>query len=95
MKVKYSPVFNDIDNLSYTFGDDILTIELNEVVDTFDFRGLPDGELEIENIETTLEYNVIKEAKRIDGELYLVLRNFIGENASYEERFPDWIDVNG
>ena len=61
--------------------------------DTYDFSGLPDGEVDFSMIETTLAYNPIIMARRVDGVLSVELLSFISEDASELERFPEWIEV--
>ena len=61
--------------------------------DTFDFSGLPDGEVDFSKIETILPYNPILIARRVDGVLSVELLNFISEDASEFDKFPEWIEV--
>ena len=63
--------------------------------DSFDFTNMPDGAVESpsEDIKTDLLFNPIRGAERVEGVLWLKLLNFIGSDVSYEERFPDWIEV--
>jgi hypothetical protein len=56
--------------------------------DTFDFSAMPDGEAG--EITTTLPVNPITKAKKVNGELEAELLNFIGPEATEEERFPAW-----
>jgi hypothetical protein len=56
--------------------------------DTFDFSAMPDGEAG--ETVTTLPVNPIASARKINGELEAELRNFIGPDATEEERFPAW-----
>jgi hypothetical protein len=97
MQVLYSPQFNDVDSISYEFVGEKIICTLNGEVDEFDFTGLPEGILGAgyrENpIETTLAMNPISGAKRENGILYVTLLNFIGKDATQEERFPEWIEV--
>ena len=44
-------------------------------------------------IETVLECNPILKAQRVDGTLSVELLNFISEDASEAEKFPEWIEV--
>ena len=44
-------------------------------------------------IETVLEYNPILKATKVDGILSVELLNFISEDATEEEKFPEWIEV--
>lgn len=69
--------------------DELQTIET--FTDIFDFTGLPDG---IANgIETSLPVNPIISAERENGTLSVVVLNFIGEDATQEEKFPEWQEV--
>jgi hypothetical protein len=56
--------------------------------DTFDFSAMPDGEAG--EITTTLPVNPIIKVRKINGELEAELLNFIGPDATEEERFPAW-----
>ena len=47
------------------------------ISDTFDFSTLPDGEAQVELIETVLPENPIRSAKRVDGELYVELLRYV------------------
>lgn len=106
MKIIYSPQRND-EILQYGFnGEEIHVIhmkptgEVDEVgnptydligEETFDFSQMPDGIME--EIETTLPINPIVSARRENGVLHVVLLNFIGDNATEEEKFPQEIEV--
>lgn len=76
MRIKYCPQRNG-GQLIYTFSNDIITATLNDITDTFDFSTLPNGEAQIELIETTLPENPIRSAKRVDGELYVELLRYV------------------
>lgn len=76
--------------------------ETGRYEDTFDFRDMPNGRLEIFDsqtgemlVETTLPENPIESAERIDGELWVELVMFFGGNEIDDERELDWIDVKG
>ena len=93
MRIFLSPQVSD-DEIKYTFDGDKITATLDGATDTFDFSDFPDGELEAEEIETTLPVNPILSAKREDGVLSVELLNFIAPDESREEvLFPDWIDA--
>lgn len=94
MKILFSPQVNDL-VINYEFGKDVITATLNGVTDTFDFGEMPDGKIDnpFEDIETTLDVNVIISAERVGGELKVELLNFIGFDAAEEERFPEWFEV--
>ena len=99
MKIKYSPQVNE-EQIRYEFDGDVITATICNFTDTFDFSEFPDGELKKydeetgeELIKTNLPINPIISAKRENGVLSVVLLNWIGTDASEEERFPDWIEV--
>lgn len=98
MKIFLSPQQAEISNFKYTFEDDLVIVEKDGVKDEFDFTGLPDGVFEKFDkegnliVDTLLGENPIIKAKKKNGVLYLTLLNIIGENATEEERFPEWID---
>lgn len=77
--------------INYTFDGNVITAELDGIVDVFDFSGMPDGEAT--EIETILPENPIRLARRIDGVLEVKLLKFIPPDAPESERFPDWIEV--
>lgn len=91
MKILLSPQISK-HLIEYEFGNDVVTATINNESETFDFSDFPDGKAE--NIETTLPINPIISAERIEGILHVELVNFIAEDATEEERFPDWQVVN-
>jgi hypothetical protein len=95
MKLLYSPqVGIEGRTLDYEFDGDMVHITINGHTDSFDFTGYSnDGEVDIFSIETTLPFNPLLEAKRVDGELHLTLLKYIGLDAIEEEKYPDWIEV--
>lgn len=90
MRVFLSPQVSDM-KIEYTFENEVITANYNGEVDEFDFSGMPDGEMG--EIETTLPVNPILSASKINGILSVELLNYIGEDATYEDRFPQWIEV--
>jgi hypothetical protein len=97
MQVFYSPQLNLTDTLTYEFIGEKVIANLNGETDEFDFTDFPDGEVSVggreDNITTTLPICPLIRAKKENGVLYVTLLNYIGKDASYEERFPDWIEV--
>lgn len=91
MRIFLSPQVSD-KSIEYEFGKDIIIATINSESETFDFSDFPDGKAE--NIETTLPINPIISAERKEGILHVELVNFIGEDATEEERFPEWQVVN-
>ncbi|MFY9393235.1 MAG: hypothetical protein WAP36_00885 [Halanaerobiales bacterium] len=93
IKVYFSPQRAD-NQIEYSFCGEMVTARIGDAEDTFDFTDLPDGELHMEEpIETTLPVCPIISAKRIDGILHLELLNWIGKDAPYESRFPEWVEL--
>lgn len=93
IKIYFSPQRSDR-QIEYSLNGEAVTARIGTVKDTFDFSGLPDGELNMEEpIESTLPVNPIISARRIDGILHLELLNWIESNAPYESRFPEWCEL--
>ena len=94
MRILMSPqvTFED-KGFDFVFSGESITATFDGETDAFDFSGLPDGEVDFSKIETTLAYNPIIMARRFDGTLWVELLNFISEDASEFERFPEWIEV--
>lgn len=90
MKILYSPQQNN-EKISYSFNGEIITASYKNVTDTFDFTGLTDG-ISV-GVETTLEINPIINAERINGILQVELINFIGADATEDEKYPIWQEV--
>lgn len=93
MRILFSPQVPAVEGqrIHYTFGDDVITAEIGGQTDTFDFSEMPDGEAV--DIETTLPVNPIISARKTNGVLEVILLNFIGPDATEEERFPTWQEV--
>jgi hypothetical protein len=97
MQVLYVPQHNVSDSLSYTFDGDKITVTYNGEVDIFDFTDMPDGFANNwdrnPTIVSTLPISPVIEATKANGVLSVKLLNFIGDNATYEEKFPEWVTV--
>lgn len=93
MRVYFSPIVGLADQIHYTFDNDKITATYKETTDTFDFTGMPDGQLDLSTLETTLEVSPIISAERVDGVLYVELLNPIPHEATEFQRFPEWIEV--
>lgn len=98
MKILFSPQVRDNEKVIYEFSEDVIKATHKGITDTFDFSGFGNGKLQLhdeetgeELIETELE-NPIINAERKDGVLHVELMNYIGFDATEEERFPEWID---
>ena len=91
MRIYKSPqVGVDEKRFKFEFSGEAITVTFDGISDTFDFTGLPDGEVDFSMIETVLECNPILKAQRVDGTLSVELLNFISEDASEAEKFPEW-----
>lgn len=90
MYVILSPVRSD-KSISYVYNGEVIIATIDGQTDDFDFSEVPDGKLG--EVETSLPINPIVSAERIDGDLYVVLINFISSDATEEERFPEWQEV--
>ena len=94
MNIKYSPCVNfDGTQFTFAFEGETVTATLGSESDIFDFSGFPDGRMDSSMVETILVYNPIIRAERVDGILSVELLNFISEDATEEEKFPEWIEV--
>lgn len=100
MKILFSPQVND-KRIIYEFDGEIIRAEIGEHKDAFDFTGVPNGRLQIVDpesgdflLENNLPVNPIISAEKKDGVLYVELLNWISEDASESDRFPDWIDAS-
>lgn len=94
MKIKFSPQINER-TLVYSFEEDVVKASLDGIEDIFDFSDMPDGKVgnPHEDIKSILDTQIILSVERVKGELRVELLNFIGFDATYEERFPEWFEV--
>ncbi len=97
MRILFRPQ-RSAEQITYTFRGESVTALIGDaedaIEDTFDFTGLPDGELDKEReVETVLPVCPIIFSKRVDGVLHLELLNWIGRDAPYESRFPEWVEL--
>ena len=88
MRVAYSPQRSDR-SITYTFDGETITATLDGVSDVFDFSALPDGELDVSALETTLDICPVLAARRVNGQLEVTLLKFHGPNPSPQEAFPE------
>lgn len=91
MKIYLSPQVNHVDKIIYSFAGDVITVNYNGEVDVFDFTLLPVGVMD--SVETELPINPIIHAERKADGLYVTLLNYIDDDATHEECFPDWTEV--
>ena len=93
MRYFLSPQVNAENKIQYQFCEESIIATIGDLSDTFDFSGLPDGMANGFEITTSLPICPVLQAERVDGALSVTLLNFIGEDASDEQRFPTWQEV--
>lgn len=100
IRIYFSPVFDFLGDhkITYKIDGEKITATYQKkgqepIQDEFDFTGLPEGRLNIDEIETAIPFKPISNAYKTDGVLYIEVVNFIAENASEFEKFPNWIEV--
>lgn len=98
MQIYKSPQYNVAAQFKYEFSGDKITATLlmsDGVLssDIFDFTDFPDGELEVDTIESMIPIQPILSAKRIDGELFVEVLRYIDSEATEEELYPEWTVV--
>ena len=91
MRVLFSPQVRE-EKIEYKIIEDVVTVTYNDKSEKYDFSGMPDGIAD--SIESEVfEFNPVLSARKESGILYLKLINFIGTDATEEERFPEWFEV--
>ena len=88
MHVLLVPQYNPGKEIIYEFKGELITATIDGITDVFDFSTMPDGVAD--QIDTILPLNPVLSAKKVNGVLFVELLNFIDEDATEEERFPDW-----
>lgn len=100
MKVLLSPQVRDRNKIWYEIKENKITATINNVTDTFDFTGMPNGELQLYDsngesmIETTLDEIPILGAEKTDGILTVEIL-FSIDSSEKDERllFPKPMSV--
>lgn len=87
MKVYLSPQVNRKEQ-TIKFNNEIVQVTIDNASFAYDFSTLTDGQM-------TSPTDHILSAKRINGELEVVIINYIGNGATEEEKFPQWKEING
>lgn len=82
MNIYLSPIVSD-KRQTIKFNDEIIQIAVDNTVYEYDFSNLVDGKM-------TSPTEHVLSAKREDGELSVEIINYIGANATEEEKFPQW-----
>ena len=78
INLTYTPQRADF-KAEYVVNDDILTVKIGDVTETFDFTGLPDGQAE-EIDAGNLLINPIVSVKKENGVIDVVAIRFYGED---------------
>ena len=93
MKVYKSPqVRIDGKRIEYTFDRNKITAVFNGVTDVFDLSAVK-STINPKSIHTTLAFNPIERIEYVNNDLEVMLTNFIGPDASEEERYPHFEEV--
>ena len=100
MNILLSPQVRDRDKIWYEIEGQKIQIEINDIVDVFDFTDMPDGELQLwdeegKEIIYTEDYDFpILSAKKENGELWVEIV-FTIDMEEKDERllFPDWVTL--
>ena len=93
MKVYKSPqVRMDGKRIEYTFDRNKITASFDGVTDTFDLSTVK-STINPKTIRTTLAFNPIERIEYVNNDIEVMLTNFIGVDASEEERYPHFEEV--
>ena len=91
MKVLFSPQVRE-DKIEYKFTEDMVIVTYKGESEEYNFSGMPNGVADY--IETEVfDFRPVLSAKKENGILHLELINFIGKDATAEERFSEWFEV--
>lgn len=102
MQILLSPCRSN-KTITYQFAGETITATLDNQTETYDLSFIEEGQKirplaydddgkQTIHISTNFPFHPIISAKRENGVLCVELINTIGENASQEERFPEWIN---
>ena len=93
MKVCKSPqVRIDGKRIEYTFDRNKITAVFDGVTDVFDLSTVKSA-ISPKSIRTTLAFNPIERIEYVNNDLEVMLTNFIGPDASEDERYPHFEEV--
>ena len=92
MKIYKSPqVRMDGKRITYDFSGSKISATLDGATDVFDFTAVRSA-VKVSTIRTSLEINPIEKVE-YDGTLKITITNFIGPDASEDERYPHFEEV--
>lgn len=91
MRIHFCPIVST-EIIQYEFNDEAIRVIFQEKSDSFDFKGVPEGQLE--KIETEIEVNPVSGAKKENGLLTVILIIFIDEKEDEKQLlYPQPISV--
>lgn len=93
MRIYKSPqVRMNNERITYSANADKLTVTVEGVSDTFDFTNVV-GVLNMSTVRTKLNVNPLQKVERKNGIIEVTAINYIGQDATEEERFPHFQEV--
>ena len=93
MKIYKSPqVRMDGKRITYDFSGSKISATLDGVTDVFDLSTVKSA-ISPKSIRTTLAFNPIERIEYVNNDLEVMLTNFIGPDASEDERYPNFEEV--
>ena len=93
MKIYKSPqVRMDGKRIAYAFSESKISATFDGVTDVFDLSTVKSA-ISPKSIRTTLAFNPIERIEYVNNDLEVMLTNFIGPDASEEERYPNFEEV--
>ena len=99
MMIYQSPIVSN-KRVAYEFQGETITVHYQDQQDLFNLSFIGEGYFELFNDDgsrkfpTSLPFNPIQSVERNDGVLWVKVLYFISQNATEEERFPDWFEAS-
>lgn len=93
MKVIFTPQRYDC-IMSVSVKEDVLTIEVDGIIDSFDFSMLNDGDIAVDFV-SVLNPNPVLSARKELGGLIVDMISFYGKNAQESETLVREVMLNG
>lgn len=101
MKILLSPQVRNSNKIWYEVREDIVIVTMNGITDSFDFSRMPNGELKMfddngkELVETKLEENPLRSARRTNGTLYVeFVFSIKPDEKDTRLLFPEWMTIS-
>lgn len=93
MKAIFTPQRSDY-VMKVSAKDDVLTIEVDGVTDSFDFSTLKDGDIAVDFV-SVLNPNPVRKARKESGEVIVGLIGFYGPDAEESKMLTREVILNG